>query len=171
MKRKIWKKGKSNSEKIWKIHQVTSPEATWFFPRSCFPYFSPRTFFPYLLFTYFFSRIFCSRSFLFLLFFRILFPYFIFPYLFHVLFFRIIVFRFFFFFFLSFHFFSFFFLFFYISHIISHNFFFIQHLQQVTTQNSVPWLSLLRDFLRAWWLIVHFWYIFRELSIYNDVSK
>jgi hypothetical protein len=34
----------------------------------------------------------------------------------------------------------------------------------------VQWLSLPRDFLRAWWLIVRFWCIFRELSIYNDVS-
>jgi hypothetical protein len=49
-------------------------------------------------------------------------------------------------------------------------FFFIQHFQQVTTQNSVQWLSLPRDFVRAWWLIVRFWCIFRELSIYNDVS-
>jgi hypothetical protein len=30
---------------------------------------------------------------------------------------------------------------------------------------SLPW-----DFLWAWWLIVRFWYIFRELSIYNYVS-
>jgi hypothetical protein len=49
-------------------------------------------------------------------------------------------------------------------------FFFIQHFQQETTQNYVQWLSLRRDFLRAWWLIVHFWYIFRELSIYSDAS-
>ena len=72
--------------------------------------------------------------------------------------------------FFSFNFFSFFFsFFFYISLIIS-GIFFIQHFQQATTQNSVQWLSLPRDFLRTWWLIVRFWCIFRELSIYSDVS-
>jgi hypothetical protein len=72
------------------------------------------------------------------------------------------------FFFISF-FFQFFFLFL-ISVLLFLIFFFIHHFQQVTTQNYVQWLSLPRDFLRAWWLIVRFWYIFHELSIYNDVS-
>ena len=63
-----------------------------------------------------------------------------------------------------------FFFFFFISVLLFLIFFFIQHFQQVTTQNSVQLLSLPRDFLRAWWRIVPFWNIFRELSIYNDIS-
>ena len=49
-------------------------------------------------------------------------------------------------------FFSFFF-FFFISVLLFLIFFVIQHFQQETTQNSVQWLSLPRDFLKAWWLI------------------
>ena len=72
------------------------------------------------------------------------------------------------FFFFSFHFLFIFFFIFFISVLLFLIFFFIQHFQQVTTQNSIQWLSLPLDFLRTWWLIVRFWYIFREISIYND---
>ena len=68
-------------------------------------------------------------------------------------------------------FFSFFFSFFLYQCYYFWYFFFIQHFQQVTTQNSVQWSSLPQDFLRAGdSFIVRFCYIFRELSIYNDVS-
>ena len=67
----------------------------------------------------------------------------------HFFFFRFFHFSFYF----SFHFFFSFFFIFLISVLLFLIYFFIQHFQQVTAQQSVQWLSLPRDFLRAWWLI------------------
>jgi hypothetical protein len=50
------------------------------------------------------------------------------------------------------------FLFFFISVLLFLVDFFIQHFQQVITQNSVQWSSLPRDFLRAWWLLLLWWW-------------